>query len=118
VLGRPADGGSAWDCDSFASVAQLAEQLICNQQVVGSSPSASSWLATGGVAERLAAGGWLGRAAVAAKAAALAARPWSAASQKVGLLGSVCRRDDRCRAVRKRGGNAEARWVTEVVKRV
>ena len=25
-----------------ASVAQLAEQLICNQQVVGSSPSASS----------------------------------------------------------------------------
>lgn len=26
-----------------ASVAQLAEQLICNQQVVGSSPSASSW---------------------------------------------------------------------------
>ena len=26
----------------FASVAQLAEQLICNQQVVGSSPSASS----------------------------------------------------------------------------
>src|SRR5690349_68121 len=27
---------------SQASVAQLAEQLICNQQVVGSSPSASS----------------------------------------------------------------------------
>ena len=30
-----------------ASVAQLAEQLICNQQVVGSSPSASSWSGSG-----------------------------------------------------------------------
>ena len=29
--------------ESGASVAQLAEQLICNQQVVGSSPSASSY---------------------------------------------------------------------------
>jgi hypothetical protein len=29
----------------LASVAQLAEQLICNQQVVGSSPSAGSALA-------------------------------------------------------------------------
>src|SRR5690606_29961691 len=29
--------------NSSASVAQLAEQLICNQQVVGSSPSASSF---------------------------------------------------------------------------
>ena len=28
--------------NTLASVAQLAEQLICNQQVVGSSPSASS----------------------------------------------------------------------------
>ncbi len=27
---------------NYAGVAQLAEQLICNQQVVGSNPSASS----------------------------------------------------------------------------
>ena len=30
--------------ESGASVAQLAEQLICNQQVVGSNPSASSYV--------------------------------------------------------------------------
>ena len=35
-----------------ASVAQLAEQLICNQQVVGSSPSASSSARTGAGRER------------------------------------------------------------------
>ena len=28
------------DCKLFAGIAQLVEQLICNQQVVGSSPSA------------------------------------------------------------------------------
>jgi hypothetical protein len=39
----------------FAGVAQSVEQLICNQQVAGSSPIASSSLAlinTGGVPER------------------------------------------------------------------
>ena len=36
---------------SYAGIAQLVEQLICNQQVGGSSPSASSKL--GGVPERL-----------------------------------------------------------------
>ena len=30
------------ELELYASVAQLAEQLICNQQVVGSSPSAGS----------------------------------------------------------------------------
>ncbi len=34
----------------FAGIAQLAEQLICNQQVAGSSPIASSLI--GGVPER------------------------------------------------------------------
>ena len=37
IVGRAADYKSAaikW----FADVAQLAEQLICNQQVIGSSP--------------------------------------------------------------------------------
>jgi hypothetical protein len=34
----------------LASVAQLAEQLICNQQVVGSSPSASSERGGDGIA--------------------------------------------------------------------
>jgi hypothetical protein len=33
---------------SYAGVAQLAEQLTCNQQVVGSSPSASSVLIQNG----------------------------------------------------------------------
>ena len=40
-------GFARWDFarwDLGASVAQLAEQLICNQQVVGSSPSASSYV--------------------------------------------------------------------------
>ena len=32
----------SYELTQIASVAQLAEQLICNQQVVGSSPSASS----------------------------------------------------------------------------
>ena len=35
----------------YAGIAQLVEQLICNQQVGGSSPSASS--KSGGVPERL-----------------------------------------------------------------
>ena len=39
-------------CGGRASVAQLAEQLICNQQVVGSSPSAGS----GGCARVVSAG--------------------------------------------------------------
>ena len=37
ILVDPHDGPA----QAQASVAQLAEQLICNQQVVGSSPSAS-----------------------------------------------------------------------------
>jgi hypothetical protein len=36
------------DGKTMASVAQLAEQLICNQQVVGSSPSAGSRRSAGG----------------------------------------------------------------------
>ena len=35
IAGRAADYGSA---EGYADVAQLAEQLICNQQVIGSSP--------------------------------------------------------------------------------
>ena len=35
----------------FAGVAQLVEQLICNQQVGGSNPSTSSTIAYGGVPE-------------------------------------------------------------------
>ena len=36
IVGRAADDKSAGK--SHADVAQLAEQLICNQQVIGSSP--------------------------------------------------------------------------------
>ena len=37
----------------FATVAQLAEQLICNQQVVGSNPiGGSSMLGGGGIGRR------------------------------------------------------------------
>ena len=44
VLAIPAlpDGGSAGGVGFPAGVAQLVEQLICNQQVAGSSPIASS----------------------------------------------------------------------------
>ena len=35
IAGRAADYKSA---EGYADVAQLAEQLICNQQVIGSSP--------------------------------------------------------------------------------
>ena len=36
---------------AYAGVAQLVEQLICNQQVGGSSPSTSSTISYGGVPE-------------------------------------------------------------------
>ena len=36
----------------FAGVAQLVEQLICNQQVGGSNPSTSSTISYGGIPER------------------------------------------------------------------
>ena len=39
-------------CCYHAGVAQLVEQLICNQQVGGSSPSTSSILFYGGIPER------------------------------------------------------------------
>ena len=38
IAGRAADYKSAADIVYYADVAQLAEQLICNQQVIGSSP--------------------------------------------------------------------------------
>ena len=37
IVGRAVDYKSAAD-KMYADVAQLAEQLICNQQVIGSSP--------------------------------------------------------------------------------
>ena len=53
-LTRDADSDkltSAVDEQSYAGVAQLVEQLICNQQVGGSSPSTSSKTSYGGVPE-------------------------------------------------------------------
>ena len=41
---------------SYADVAQLAEQLICNQQVVGSSPIISFHLSSGDFSARFLAG--------------------------------------------------------------
>jgi hypothetical protein len=57
VLLRLKQGGlpaKLFELEGFAGVAQSVEQLICNQQVAGSSPIASSSLSfvTGGVPER------------------------------------------------------------------
>ena len=38
IIDRAADYKSAANLIKYADVAQLAEQLICNQQVIGSSP--------------------------------------------------------------------------------
>ncbi len=39
-------GGERWVSQAIAGIAQLVEQLICNQQVVGSNPSAGSAFST------------------------------------------------------------------------
>jgi hypothetical protein len=43
---RSGQSGSEPDGHFFAGIAQLVEQLICNQQVVGSNPTAGSSTAT------------------------------------------------------------------------
>ena len=42
LSGAPSRSGSEPDGHFYAGIAQLVEQLICNQQVVSSSPSAGS----------------------------------------------------------------------------
>jgi hypothetical protein len=42
ISGAPSRSGSEPDGHFFAGIAQLVEQLICNQQVVGSNPTVGS----------------------------------------------------------------------------